>query len=237
MEAGTVTGTPDKPYAPVEADESVDQERVDLPEGVPVGASDIDQAPPQQAAQPQAKAEEDVVDILRPKAENKLWAFGPNGEFEFIQRPLSFIGKMQWFSLVGSVLDKSMGGENALSMNSLLSAPQGREGSLTMNDFRDADTFVHAISKLLVEAPDFLIKSYAIWLGVPSHQRPLVEEVLSQPPELGGLTDEQGVEMIEVFIDQNYEALDRFFRDRIGQLGKRIQQRAAAVAESRQSKP
>ena len=48
-----------------------------------------------------------------------------------------------------------MSGENALSINSLMSAPGASAESLTMQDFRNADTFVHAVGKLLVYAPGF----------------------------------------------------------------------------------
>ena len=40
---------------------------------------------------------------------------------------------------------------------------------------------------------------------------------LSRPSD-GGLTDDQGLEIIEVFIDQNYEALDTFFREKVVEL-------------------
>jgi hypothetical protein len=201
-----------------------------------------DQAPepPQQQAQqqPQQQAEpepEDIVDVLVPKAKSVRWTFGPDGQFNFTQRPLSFIAKMQWFSLVGEVLDKALSGDNAMSLNSLFSAP-GRPGELTMADFRDADTFVQAIGKLLGVAPDFLVKSHCIWLNVPDWQRDLVASVMALPEDEGGLSDDQGIEIIETFIDQNYEALDRFFRDLLARLAKRVQQRAADATSSRQSR-
>jgi hypothetical protein len=185
----------------------------------------------------EAQEGDDVLDILKPKAEPKKWTIG-KAELtrEYVQRPLSFIGKMQWFSLVGEVLDRAMGGANALSINSLMSAPSGSANELTMQDFRNADTFVHAVGKLLVYAPDFLTKSYAIWLGVPEYERDLVKQIMELPPEDGGLTDDQGLEIIEVFIDQNYEALDTFFREKLSALQDRIQARRKEVEASRLSK-
>ena len=191
----------------------------------------------ERVSEAQQREEEDVLDVLVPKAEIKQWTIG-SGELQrtYVQRPLSFIAKMQWFSLVGEVLDKAMSGEGALTVGNLLSAPSGRGQSLTMTDFRDADTFVHAIGKLLIYAPDFLQRSYCIWLNVPDFERDVVMELMKQPPEEGGLTDEDGIEIIEIFIDQNYEALDRFFRDRLGDLQKRLQARAKQAQGSRQSR-
>lgn len=230
------TTTPTNPMIapPVEADNS---EVTEAPVANGNGGS-YDQAPPEEPkAQEAPQQEEDVVDVLVPKASSVRWEIGPDGARRaYVQRPLSFIAKMQWFSLVGEVLDKALSGEGGMSLNSLFSAP-GRPGELTMADFRDADTFVQAISKLLSAAPDFLVKSYCIWLAVPDYERDLVAELMALPPDEGGLTDEQGIEIIEVFIDQNYEALDRFFRDLVGRLGKRVQKRAEAAQSSRQSKP
>lgn len=169
---------------------------------------------------------EDVVDVLRPKAEPKQWTFGPEDmPLVFIQRPLSFIQKMQWFSLVGGVLDKAMSGENPVSVNELLTNPTSSRRGMTLEDFRDADTFVRAIGKLVVHAPKFVTDSYCIWLGVPDHQKQVVSEIMAYPEEEGGLTDDQGLEIIEIFIDQNYDALADFFGDKIGALQKRVSQR------------
>jgi len=228
MEAATPIN-PQSPQAPVQ------EREVSYEEGIK--DADFDQA---EAPQPegQAQEQEDVVDLLRPKAEPREWKLG-KGEYSraFVQRPLSFIAKMQWFSLIGEVLDKAMSGDDRLSINNLFDAPStGRGGRLTVEDFRDADTFVQAVGKLLVHAPDFLTKSYCIWLSVPDYERDYVKQLMELPPEEGGLTDEQGVQIIETFIDQNYEALDSFFRDKLAGLAARITARQKERAESRQSK-
>jgi len=176
---------------------------------------------------PEAEPEkEDVVDILEPKAEPRVWKFGPQDmPLEYTQRPLSFLGKMQWFSLVGDVLDKSMSGPNGVSVNELLSGPGDRTGNFSLADFRDADQFVRALGKLVVYAPDFIEKSFCIWLGVPDYQRAVVIEVMQRHESEGGLSDDQGLEIIEVFIDQNYDALADFFGGRVVKLRQRVEQR------------
>jgi len=182
-------------------------------------------APKQEKKAEEKVEEEDVLDILVPKAEPKTWVLGQDDYArEYVQKPLSFIAKMQWFSLVGDVLDRALSGPDGMNLGNLFNAPGG--GSLSPSDFREADTFVQAIGKLLAVAPDFLVNSYCIWLNVPDYERPVVAELMKLPPDEGGLTDEQGIEIIEVFIDQNYEALDTFFREFLGRLQKRVQQRA-----------
>lgn len=215
------------------------EQEVKKPEFKPT--SEVEKLPPtvDQSADPEShkngKVEEteDVLDVLQPRAEQKTWKFGPEGmQQTYVQKPLSFIGKMQWFSLIGEVLDRAMGGDNPLTVGNLLSGPGMRGGALNPSDFRDADTFVHAVGKLVRYAPDFLLDSFCIWLNVPSHEHELAKHLMQQSPEEGGLSDEDGLEIIERFIDQNYDAIDSFFRDKLGLLQKRVQQRM----EDRQSR-
>jgi hypothetical protein len=192
------------------------------------------QTPAQPAAE---KPQEDLLDIIQPKSEPKTWKIASQGfEREYVQRELSFIGKMQWFSLVGEVLEKAMSGDNALSLNNLLTTPEARGQSLTMQDFRDADTFVQAVGKLLVYAPDFLEKSFCIWLGVPDYEQEVVKQIMASPTTEGGLSDDQGLEIIEIFIDQNYGAIEGFFREKVAALQKRVQARQKDRA-SRSTRP
>lgn len=180
---------------------------------------------------------EDTLEILRPKAAPRKWVIGSGDtQREYIQRPLSFIAKMQWFALVGDVVDKAMSGPDGLTVSNLFMTPQARGGSFNVQDFADADTFVQAVGKLLVHAPDFLEKSYCIWLNVPDYEREYVYQLMARAPEDGGLTDDQGMEIIEVFIDQNWVALESFFRERLAQLRDRAVARRKEHQASQLSK-
>lgn len=181
------------------------------------------------SAQEQPSARE-VLETLQPKTAPKKWVFGPEDmKREYVQRPLSYIGKMHWFSLVGEVIERDLGGPDGISVNSLLfSARQGTGGALTIEDFRDADTFIQAVGKILRVAPRFLLDSYCIWLQVPDYEWDLAQRLMSLPPEEGGLTDEDGLEMIEIFIDQNYDALYDFFTKHLRKLQKRVKARIDA---------
>lgn len=210
-----------------EVDYKPGEESVDQPD------FDYDQKP-EAAEKPKVeeKSHDDILNDIVPKAEPHTWVIGPpDMERTFIQKPLSFIAKMQWFSLVGNVLDKALSGPQGMSLNSLFSAP-GRPGELTARDFRDADTFVQAISKLLSAAPDFLVDSYLIWLNVPDYDRGPVRDLMKLPADEGGLSDDQGMEIIEIFLDQNYDALASFFGERL----QALQNRVAKLNELRQER-
>lgn len=219
-EADTAPGNFAAPPQDMAYDEEDGSEEVDF-----AAAAQEDGAP--EAASKDEQEQEDVLDVIEPKAAPKQWVIGPEDmPLTFVQKPLGFLQKMQWFALVGEVLDKAMTGDGGLSLNDLLSAPDGvRTQARSVADFRDADTFVRALGKLVNEAPTFLIKSYCIWLGVPKHQWKLVEEIFSLPVDEGGLSDEDGLEIIEIFIDQNYDALADFFGGKVSALQRRVSAR------------
>lgn len=184
-------------------------------------------APPAEAGK--GDEVEDVIDTIVPKAEPKSWTLkqiDKDGKVvedrTYVQRPLSFFAKMQWFSLLGEVIDKSISGDDGLRLSSLFEVPGGGR-TMSASDFRDADTFVQGVGKILVHAPDFLEKSYCIWLSVPDYEREWAKAVMAEPKEKGGLSDDDGLEIIEIFIDQNWESLETFFREKIASLRDRIQ--------------
>lgn len=180
-----------------------------------------DQAPVP-SAEPETTAE--VLEALAPKTQPVIRKIGVDPDVrEYTQRPLAFVAKIQFFSVVGDVMDKALSGDNAMTVGHLFEAPEMRAGSLRAEDFRDADTFVQAVAKLVKYSPTFMLDCYCIWLAVPDFEQEWAKEVMALPEDEGGLSDEVGVDIIETFIDQNWEALETFFRERIGKIQKRIQ--------------
>lgn len=240
MEAGTTPrqrpGTPGSDSVEVPFEQALAEN--DGTSQIPsTAAQDHDQADPPVSSEPEPI---DDLEILAPKIKAKQWTFGPEGsQLTYVQRELSTISKTQWFSLVGEFLDRALGGENSISLNSLLSPPENVRGSaqnLRIEDFQDADTFVHAIGKLVMFAPEFLEKSICIWLEVPDHEWDYARMVMKQSPEVGGLSDDMTEEIMATFLDQNYKALSSFFRDRFGNLRKRWQARQKEAEQSRSQK-
>lgn len=216
-------------------------------EALAEGKEDVIDTSDQAADQPEPNgdgpAPRDVIDTIQPKAQPKAWKLGPpddpEKQREYVQRPLSYFGKMQFFALVGQVIDKALSGEDGLKLGSLFGGTPAisREGVIRMSDFSDAETFMQAVAKILVYAPDFLEKSYCIWLGVPDFERPWAISMMNLQKDEGGLSDEDGLEIVNIFIDQNWEAIEGFFRDQIPKVRDRIQVHRKAVEESRPSKP
>lgn len=186
---------------------------------------------PEKLEQPE-RSPQDILKELGLKEDPKKRKFedASGNEREYIQKPLSFLGKIQFLSYVGEVLDKAMSGQNALQLGSLFEVPDYRSSTLSAQDFSDAQTFVQAVGKILVYAPDFLTKSYAIWLRVPEYEREWFADAMED-----SLSDDEGLDIIETFIDQNWETLQSFFSERLPKIRDRLSARYR-VSQSEQSK-
>lgn len=140
----------------------------------------------------------------------------------YTQRPLTFLGKIQFLSYIGEVLDQITSGPNALKLGSLFDVPTFRQDALSAEDFSDAQTFVQAIAKVTTHVPEFLHKCFCIWLQIPDYEREWAIAMLQLPEEEGGLSDDDGFDIIETFIDQNWDTLQDFFTNKVPRLRDRL---------------
>lgn len=177
------------------------------------------------------------LDDLRPRFEAREWLF-TDGVVErlYVQRPLSYFGKMEFFALLGSALDQAMNSDGGINLNALLS----------QTDLSDMDSMMAAVAKVAIYVPDLMQNSYCIWLGVPQGERAWAKQVMAAPVTLdenneptpsSGLSDEEGIEIIEVFLDQNAEALKSFFASSMPTLWKRLRSRFGLKDASVSLKP
>lgn len=188
-----------------------------------VEAAEEVKAEAQEEKEPEKTPQEILAELgLKHEPKQRTLTDVQGNEQKYIQKPLSFVGKIQFLSYIGEVLDKAMSGNNALQLNSLFDVPV-RGDILSAQDFSDAQTFVQAVGKLLVYAPDFLSKSYCIWLRIPEYERDWAIVAMEE-----SLSDEEGFDIIDTFIDQNWETLQGFFSERLPNLSKRLQARYRA---------
>lgn len=166
---------------------------------------------------------QDELEALQPSAQERYITVGNTevGQLTFVQRPLSFFGKMEFFAVVGGAINELVTGEDAISIEDLM--PQGRE--TTVDDVKDVTAFAGAFMRVIEEVPELLQDIYCIALGVPKGRRDLVKSMMSAPEAEGGLSDDDGFGVLETFIEQNGEVLTRLFAERIEPLFRRVQAR------------
>jgi hypothetical protein len=199
------------------------------------------------------KEAEEALEILEPLADGKPWVIGKPPEHGgketeysvYTQLPLGYMARNRLFSLIGrtfSLAIKATGGsvggmEDIFGQGGGSLIERGRR--LGSRDFQDASTFFALAMELVGYAPDFLSDFYAIILDVPVGERGWFREVIEQPrrpdDDKWGLSEDDGILMIEIFIDQNYEDIRRFFTERLPRIGKRAAQRETEHKTARES--
>jgi hypothetical protein len=176
------------------------------------------------------------LDAIAPRYDARVWTVGSAERAKnYTQRPLGFFAKTEWFALMTRAIDTMItaegGGNVAYIMAQMFRGRSQTEDSngagdgFDMQNLEDAAAFAQAIAKLGSETPEFLKESFCIWLGVPRFEREWAKECMEKLPEEGGLTDDQGFEIIETFVDQNAEAMKGFFFKRIPGMVRRVADR------------
>jgi len=179
----------------------------------------------------------DSTEVLVPSEEERRITIGQGDYvFEFTQRPLSFFQKLEVFSVLGRALEKSMSGPDGLTLSELFEGPAPLEANLSATNYRDADTFVKAIAKLVQYTPELLAELYCVILAVPRGQRGLVTEVMELPEAEGGLSDEDGFGILETFVDQNWNVMVDFFNNRVIPLVNKVNSKVQGSQPSKPSK-
>ena len=184
-----------------------------------------------EAAKPEAADDaKDVIDAIVPRVDPVARTLG-DGKIErtYHQKPLTYFGKMEFFAEIGDAIDMAMSSENALTVNAMMNTvnASGIAGGQT-----DLDSFVAGITKLLRYAPNLLLNSYCIWLGIPHEDRPWARAAMVNSEH--GLRDEEGLDILEVFLDQNMDDVRAFFVVRLRALADRAKKSWDAAAAGSQ---
>lgn len=180
------------------------------------------------------KTAEDVLEALDPKYTAKEWTVRDNYNGElmertYTQRPLSFIGKLEFFGLLGSALQNAM--KDGVGLNEVMKMQQ----TMTAED-SSFDEILAVIAQLAQHVPDLVLDSYCSSMAVPQGERPWVKDVWSKSEAEGGLSDEDGIEILEIFVEQNTEALKDFFDKKLRKVGDRMKTKFQASGSSKPSK-
>src|SRR3990170_6090566 len=107
-----------------------------------------------------SEKEIDVIEVLEPSAQIYTVVLAKDTENELVltQKPLSFFGKIELFSVLGSAIEKALAQGSVIS--DFLEVPENKEG------LGEADTFIKAISKIAQVAPDLVGDIFCISFGV-----------------------------------------------------------------------
>lgn len=187
------------------------------------------------------KVEEDD-EILQPLVDAQRWVIGKPPELQgksteysvYWQRPLGFMARNRFIALVTKTMSVSIratGGDIG-GMGDVFGEGEGtiveRGKRLREHDFKDASSFFALAMELIGYAPEFLSECYCLFLDVPVKERGWFKEVIERrydpDNDQWGLSEEAALEIIELFIYQNYEDMRRFFLEKLPKIAKRVSQ-------------
>lgn len=154
----------------------------------------------------------------------------------YTQKPLSYTAMLQFTGLMGDRISGVM--NQGVTLESVLGdvgviAGAFAEGGISRDDFAGVDSFVHGLAKLASHLPDIVEDCQCIWLRVPLHERPVVKEIWGRSPVDGGQTMQDGEDMLNLFIAQNYPELEDFFVERLPRVLKQARQARKTRSRSR----
>lgn len=166
--------------------------------------------------------ETEPTDVLEILAEQEVYYEIGEGDDKIVlvQKPLTFFGKIEFFSVVGKAVQKILidGG----SLSEILNTPDYDPSVPIQSQVTDADVFVNALSKIIEAAPELLSDLYLVILNVPKGQREYYALRLQE------LSDDQGMQILDVFIDQNWEVMVSFFNEKMLPLFNKISKKVQA---------
>lgn len=137
----------------------------------------------------------------------------------YVQKPLSYIAFGEFTGLIGRKLAEAMRGPDGLSLDRAFPGEASlplvfNDGKLSLASEGDnlIDPIVQGIAKIASYVPEFIAEAQCIWIRVPRNERPMLIDIWSRPVDEGGMSIDEGEEMLKIFIEQNYDELVGFLK-------------------------
>ena len=161
---------------------------------------------------------EEAVELIEPAVTAKEVVVGVGeNKLIFIQKPLTFFGKIEFFSIAGKAVESIL--KDGGSVYDMLGSVE--DGSaLDVTGGGETDAFIRGIALIVQHVPEILPELYCVILNVSRGEREYVKLRLEED-----LQDAQGFEILETFVEQNWDILTNFFTQGILPLVQRVQKR------------
>lgn len=131
---------------------------------------------------------------------------------------VSYFVKLELVGMLGGIVNEALTSEGGFSVAALLSslnpdadASEADDMQAMLSQFSDPDVFIQGIVKLVSLAPDRMDDLYCVFMGIPKPERVIAKMIFTRPESDGGLSDDQGIAVLDAFIDLNGDVLRDFF--------------------------
>lgn len=185
-----------------------------------------------QVQQDEVSKAESAIESLVPSVPNrtlnfKLMAYdGQMVDREYTQDVLGFFPVQEFTTMLSRIIKNFVDGEYGIKIGELFRGdvqsqlPQmnkmtPEEMAAKAEEMVDQNQqLIMAFFKLTEIVPDFQQDIIALSLGVLRQEREWFKGAISEPPSRGGLTIDEGFDILNMFIEQNASEIRRFFAEK-----------------------
>lgn len=182
----------------------------------------------------QARAE---VDAMRPPVQERNLLFNlvmpddtTRQDVEVVQEMLGYYPVQEFTTIMGEIIDKFVKGEFGMKLGELFSGkvkmPQDYTPETVNKTVEENMQLIQAFLEAVRIIPGLQQDIMCLSLGIPPEQRPWFKKAISRPPSQGGLTVDEGFDILIWFIRQNSDLIKRFFSEKVAEVVAEFQQHA-----------
>lgn len=182
------------------------------------------------------KATEEMMDTVRPPVPvREQFIKGLSGtpleafERTYEQRRMSFFQKLEFGRMVKRLGDGEDGETQIAELIGRLR---------TSDEAERIQVIMTLVFQLMEHGPDAAKDVLMLALNVPTDERDFVSAIIDQPvgdDGTGGLDDDDAVEIIETFVDQNAKAMRDLFFEKFGRIREKVEKAFFPTQESSKS--
>jgi hypothetical protein len=170
------------------------------------------------------------LEALRPSVPSRIVSFPqmvmPDGrtrqDFDAIQEQLGMFGVQDFVTMMGEVIEDFTKGEFGIKLGQLFTGEASMPTDFTAEKVDEAIeenmAFVQAFLKLIRIVPSLQLDIYCLSLGIAPDQRDWFKSAIQRPPSQGGLSVDDGFDLLYTFIRQNAKLIRRFFSEKGAEL-------------------
>jgi hypothetical protein len=169
------------------------------------------------------------LEALRPSVPARMLVFPqmllPSGlvkDYSVTQEQLGMFGVQDFVTLMGEVIEQFVQGDFGMKIGQLFTGNASLPSDFSAEKIDEAVeenmAFVQAFLKLIRVAPSLQLDIICLSLGIDPSQRAWFKDAIKKPPSQGGLTVDEGYDILTVFIKQNAKLIRRFFSEKGAEL-------------------
>jgi hypothetical protein len=140
---------------------------------------------------------------------------------EYYQSQLGLMPMQDFFNQVRQEVQNVVAGDAGFSLGELFTRGGDMEipklGEATGEEVNELVqenmVLIQAVLDLIKRIPDFELDVYCLALGVHRNDKDWVKAALAEPPYRGGLSIDEGVDIMRQFLRDNIVAVQRFFTE------------------------